>query len=280
LSADLRSITRAEEPIEPLLERAGRIVRAYREQDSGCRSYVVEVKDERLFVKVALTEAGRASLDRAAAVHASIEDTALPPLLRTFDTIEGPAHVYEWVPGEVLYDPVSMPGEQGRSDPASGHARFRALPVSRILDALDVIYALHVRIARAGLIAVDFYDGSILYDFERHRSWICDLDEYRPGPFVLEADRLPGSRRFMAPEESVRGSTIDERTNVFTLARAAIVLLSDGDLDSDAWRGTGPMRRILRRATRVHPEGRFAGVADFVDAWSAASARRPDETDV
>ncbi|WEV29163.1 hypothetical protein OYE22_31240 [Streptomyces sp. 71268] len=53
----------------------------------------------------------------------------------------------------------------------------------------------HVGVEEAGFVAIDFYDGCMLYDFDQHRIKLIDLDEYRVGPFVLEADRLPGSRR-------------------------------------------------------------------------------------
>jgi len=271
MSLDLTSIRNVDTPIEAIVREAGEIVRAYREQDSGCVSYVVEVDEGRLFVKAALTDAARASLLRAEALHGAIRSPTLPRLLNTFAATEGPVHVYEWVPGEILYDYVTMDGERGRADPASAHARFRKLPVDRILDALATIYDLHVQIAEAGFVAVDFYDGCILYDFDEHRAWVCDLDEYRPGPFALDAPRLPGSRRFMAPEEFVRGSVIDQRTNVFTLGRTAAVLLGDGDLESSAWRGTDRMRDVLRRATSRDRDSRYESVAAFVRAWRKAA---------
>ena len=271
MSLDLTSIHESDAPIEELVHEAGEVVRAYREQDSGCVSYVLEIARGRLFVKAARTDAARASLLRAEALHGAIRSPALPRLLNVFETPEGPVHVYEWVPGEILYDYVTMDGERGRADPASAHARFRNLPSDLILDALSLIYDLHVQIAEAGFVAVDFYDGCILYDFDEHRTWVCDLDEYRPGPFAVDARRLPGSRRFMAPEELIRGSVIDQRTNVFTLGRTAAVLLSDGDLESDAWRGSEAMREVLRRATSPTRGNRFEAVADFVNAWKTAN---------
>jgi serine/threonine protein kinase len=267
---DLRVIDSTRLEIRALLPQTGRVLREYLEQDSGCVSFVVEDSCGRLFVKAATDDAGAASLGRATAIHSAIRHPALPPLLNTFETPPGPAHVYAWVPGEVLYDYVSMDGERGRLDPASAHARFRTLPVEDILASLDAIYDLHLRIAEAGFVAVDFYDGCILYDFDAHRAWVCDLDEYRPGPFRLMEDRLPGSQRFMAPEESVRGSTIDERTNVYTLGRTAAILLSDGDARSDAWRGSQALRAVVERAAERDPALRFPAVAAFVDAWSAA----------
>lgn len=47
-------------------------------------------------------------------------------------------------------------------------------------------------------------DGCFLYDDERLAMHLVDLDEYRPGPFTVTADRLPGSSRYMAPEECRR----------------------------------------------------------------------------
>ena len=270
-SLDLTSIREADMPIETIVRGAGEVVRAYHEQDSGCVSYILEVALGRLFVKAARTDAARESLLRAEALHEAIRSPTLPRLLNTFGAAEGPVHVYEWVPGEILYDYVTMDGERGRADPSSSHARFRKLPVDLILGALAVIYDLHVQIARAGFVAVDFYDGCILHDFDEHRTWVCDLDEYRPGPFTLDAPRLPGSRRFMAPEEFVQGSVIDQRTNVYTLGRTAAVLLSDGDLESDAWRGTDRMRDVLLRATAGDRDGRYESVSAFVRAWREAS---------
>jgi serine/threonine-protein kinase len=146
------------------------------------------------------------------------------------------------------------------------------LPVERVLAALDTIYDAHLTLAEAGFVAVDFYDGCILYDFEGHRTYLCDLDEYRPGPFVLAEERLPGSRRFMAPEEWRRGALIDEVTNVYTLGRAAVVLLSNGQLDGPRWRGGPALRAVISRATAADRTLRQQSVRHFVNEWLAARA--------
>jgi serine/threonine protein kinase len=269
---DLLAVDRVEIDIEPFLEQDGEILRAYRAQDSGCVSYVVEQAGSRYFVKHAVSERGVQGLGRAERLYAAVRHSALPTLLNRFRTPAGVAHVYEWVPGDVLYDYVAARGEAGRRRSDSPHARFRTLPTQRILESLETIYDLHVRIAAAGFIAVDFYDGCILYDFQRHRTWICDVDEYRVGPFLLQAERLPGSTRFMAPEEFRCGATIDQETNVFTLGRTAIELLSDGELESDAWRGTERMRAVLRTATSAEKDRRHRSVDAFVAAWHSAVA--------
>jgi serine/threonine-protein kinase len=194
----------------------------------------------------------------------------MPGLHNVFETPTGLALVLDWLPGEVLNDYQRFPGRAGRENPASPHARFRALPVEQIVDALSAIYDAHCALAAQGFIAVDFYDGSIMYDFDRSRAYLCDIDEYQPGPFVLQADRLLGSRRFMAPEEFQRGARIDQVTNVYTLGRTAIVFLGDGHPDVASWRGNCATWEVVRKATSLDRDQRYASVRAYVGDWRAA----------
>lgn len=194
------------------------------------------------------------------------------PVIATATSDVGPVLVYPWVDGEVLYGaPVS--GRARRIDPAGPHARFRSLPLSEILAAIETVFDAHIVIAEAGFVAVDLYDGCFIYDFDERRMYLCDLDEYRPGPFVVEEERLPGSTRFMAPEEWARGATIDQRTTVYNLARAALVLLDTGDLDG-SFRGSVTALAILNRAARDEPDARFPTVEAFVTEWRATLTGR------
>jgi hypothetical protein len=172
------------------------------------------------------------------------------------------------LPGLALQDYTTSGAS--REDPASAHARFRALPVQRTLAALDTIYDAHLTLAEAGFVAVDFYDGCILYDFERHRIYLIDLDEYRAGPFVLEEERLPRSRRFMAPEECQRGAVIDQVSNVYTLGRTAMILLGNGQLGGPEWRGGSALQAVVARATAADRTLRQQSVRAFVADWLAA----------
>ena len=64
---------------------------------------------------------------------------------------------------------------------------------------------------KEGFIAEDFYDGSIIYNFQKKQVHLYDFDFYHPGPFINDRGRLYGSSRFMAPEEFQKGERIDER---------------------------------------------------------------------
>lgn len=245
---------------------------SFTRQDSGCDSYGVTVEGCRLFVKAAAEDCAIASLERAVRLHREVSHASIIPLLHTITLPTGLALVYPWVEGEVLYGAPTT-GRPARLDPGGAHARFRARPLAEVLLAFDSIIDAHLAVADAGFVAVDLYDGCFIYDFDAPRMWICDLDEYRPGPFVLTDERLPGSGRFMAPEEFLRGSVIDQRTTVFNLGRAAAVLLNEGDLDGHH-RGPAATANVIERATHQQPEDRYLTVADFAAAWRAAAAQR------
>ena len=256
-------------PVEAYLREVGEVFQAFPRQDSGTTFYGVLVDGQRWFVKSSGDPSIVESLRRALHINTRVRHPALPRLHNSFLVPGGLALVYEWVPGEALYDPRFTP-EQRQSDPAHPHVRFRALPVGRIIDALDTIFDVHRLLAESGFVASDFYDGCIIYDFEGSRTFLCDFDEYRDGSFVLDMDRAYGSRRFMAPEEFRRGATIDQVTNVFNLGRAAAVLLGDGTGSLDAWRGTKEMREVVERAASSERARRYQSVSELVEAWRDA----------
>ena len=75
-------------------------------------------------------------------------------------------------------------------------------------------------------VAIDFYDGSIMYDFTNGKTTICDIDLFRKQPCVNDMGRMWGSSRFQAPEEFQLGAVIDEITNVYTVGATAFALFT------------------------------------------------------
>ncbi|HVM14823.1 MAG TPA: hypothetical protein VM287_10915 [Egibacteraceae bacterium] len=254
--------------LDSFVHRLGTVFATFDRQDSGCRSYGVEMDGRRLFLKGSVEPRALPSLRRAVSLHGAVRHPAIIPLLASTTTDQGLLLAYPWVDGEVLYGAPTS-GATQRSDPNGAHARFRALPLGEVLGALEAIFDAHGAVTAGGFVAVDLYDGCFIYDFGRRQMWLCDLDEYRPGPFVVEEERLPGSRRFMAPEEFRKGATADERTTGFNLGRAALVLLDTGDLDG-IFRGGRAMYDVLVRATQASPAQRFPKVAEFIAGWRKA----------
>ncbi|MFN0245341.1 MAG: serine/threonine protein kinase [Kofleriaceae bacterium] len=259
------------EPAELFLRSVGEVFAVFNErtQDSGNVSYGVRAGERRFFVKTAgrvddpvpvLSHQARVELLRNAAEVARVLHPSVPRLHRVIESTAGPMLVYDWFDGELL-----NARRADRDDPASAFQRFRALPVERIVTCLDTIFDLHVVLARAGWIAGDFYDGCLLYDFTSSELRIIDLDTYHRGPHANTMGRMFGSTRFMAPEEFTLGATVDERTTVFNLGRAAFVFLGE----PGASRGSPTRLAAAARGCEPTPERRFATVADLVAAWRA-----------
>ncbi len=240
-------------------------------QDSGNVSYGVQIDGCRFFVKTTDPNAGVylgyperiALLRNAVDLNQRVDHLLLPELLNVMESAAGPMLVYQWVSGELLR------ARNGMRE--SAHERFRCLPVAEIVQALDALIDLHVRLAGAGYVAADFYDGCLIYDFDSRRLHVVDLDHYQQGPFRNEMGRMFGSSRFMAPEEYELGALIDERTTVFNLGRAAAIFLGDGTLERAHFRGGVLRHSVVVRACQARPSDRYAGVAEFRDAWLAAA---------
>jgi hypothetical protein len=246
-----------------------------RTQDSGNISYGVLAGERRFFVKTAGTpenskahlshEQRVAWLRNAVSFRRSVNHHSLPELLNVIESPHGPMLVYEWVPGELIGIERSR-----RADPAAPFQRFRALPLSELITGLDVVFDFHRSAAELGWVAVDFYDGVMIYDFSTQAMRLIDLDHYRDRPFTNEIGRMLGSTRFMALEEFELGAIIDEVTNVFTMGRIISVFLSDGTLELTPFRGDRALYEVMIRACQPERKERFPSMKAFHAAWLAA----------
>jgi serine/threonine protein kinase, bacterial len=258
-------------PPDEYLSTLGEVFACFdmRTQDSGNVSFGVRIGAERYFVKSAgspndsrpyLSHPERVRLLRnAVRVFESCPHPALASLRHVIQHSPwGPLLVYDWVDGELLHK---------RGD---GIGRFRTLPAEETCRALDAILDAHRALAEASWVAVDFYDGCMIYDFETRRMRLVDLDHYHRGPFTNEMGRMFGSTRFMAPEEFQLGARIDARTTVFTLGRTISVLLSDGSLERPPFRGPAVLFEVMLRACRASDAPAYDSVSEMHHAWSAA----------
>lgn len=273
----LLDVDRIDQEPDHYLNNVGDVFAVFDEeiQDSGNISYGIRTEGERYFVKTAgypdnpvpyLSHAERVSMLRNAVhLRRGCNYHTLPALHRVVESPTGPLLVYEWVNGELVRTDAAS-----REHPGSTFQRFRGLPSEEILSVLDQVYELHYQLAQTGWIAVDFYDGCMIYDFSQQEFHVIDLDLYRDTPFVNEMGRMFGSIRFMAPEEFELGARIDERTNVFTMGRTAAVFLSDGTLDREPFRGSDAQYEIIRRACLDDRSERFDSMGEFYRAWRGA----------
>ena len=107
------------------------------------------------------------------------------------------------------------------------------LPVEVKVRVFEEIMAFIAHVAAKGYVALDFYDGNIMYDFAAGKVIICDIDFYQRAPYVGGIGLL-GSTRFVSPEECTSGAVIDEVTNVYTMGATAFSLLAYSDRSPEA----------------------------------------------
>lgn len=210
-------------------------------QDSATRAW----RTESLFVKFfpyAIQE--RAAVEAeisSAGLHSSI----VPSLLMT-GCDDGIVLAYPWVQGITLGTPEAR-------------EKFYALPEQEKRLAIDTLVDVCAAITEAGWLLVDLYEGNLIYDFDQKHLWCFDWDLcVKAESYVLEMERNWGSSRLMAPEEFVQGATIDQRTNVFNIARIAQLALGDSE--------------ALTRATDPNLENRFATVRELQAAIRAQTS--------
>lgn len=253
------------------------------QQDSGNLSFGIQAGQEKLFVKYAgaktLAYSGNregavARLRRAMPVYQDLEHPSLVKLVNHFAVDEGYVGLFEWFTGECLHSHWSFPPPQKYSHPDSPFYRFRRLTVQQRLNCLDEIFQFHVHVEALNYVAIDFYDGSLLYDFSTNSIKICDIDCYERKPFINTMGRLWGSSRFMSPEEFELGAEIDERTNVFNMGAAAFALLG-GELNRSLsqWEAGNDLYDIAHTAVEKDRTKRYSSVGEFYRIWREARDR-------
>lgn len=179
--------------------------------------------------------------------------------------------MFDWVEGTGLNPREHFPPSQKYTNPNSPFKQFKDLSVELRLSAYRRILDFHEFVEDSGYVAVDFYDGSIVYDFDRAALTICDVDHYRPKPYENRMGRMWGSSRFMSPEEFELGAPIDERTIVYCMGATAFCLLgSDRDRAARWWDADERLFRIATKAVAEEPSLRFQSVSRYNDEWKSA----------
>lgn len=250
------------------LRSLGEVFCVFDQQNSGNICFGVEKEGLKKFVKYAgaktLNYTGQPDdaivrLKRSIPLYKYLNHPHLTNLVEHFEVETGYALVFDWFNGEGLH-----------SD--SPFYRYKQLSIEYRLESLKRIFEFHVHVEKKNYVAVDFYDGSILYDFKNNKTRICDIDLYMEKPFINNMGRLWGSSRFMSPEEFILGAEIDERTNVFNMGAIAFGLLG-GELDRSLlkWEAGQELYEVAIKAVEESRNRRFSSVEEFFLAWNSVS---------
>lgn len=195
------------------------------------------------------------ALKKAAPLYDSLRHPALISLAGQGEVAGGYALIFRWAEGENLYDRAAK-------------QRLRHQPQIVKLQMLDRVFDFHLHCAKLGFMSVDFYDGNLLADFNTGKISICDIDLYRPLPAVNDRGRMPGSARFLSPEEYELGEALDSITMQYTMGALAFDFLSrDGSRYPDQWTADPLLYEIAQRATNPDRAQRYPGMGAFLAAW-------------
>jgi len=250
------------------LKKYGKVFKVFDEQDSGNICFGMTDSENRYFVKFAGAPTDRAcvstedaitNLKRTVPIYKDLAHPTLIKYVGSEETGGGFVVIFDWVDAECPH----------RMYPRS-RIKFMQLSMEKRAGIFEDILELHAHVAEKNYVAVDFYDGSILYDFEHEKTVVCDIDFYAEAPYTNQVGRMWGSLRFMSPEEFALGAEIDEITNVYGMGATAFALLSNGDRSPEKWPLSERLYDVVKRAVSDERSQRQQSIQQLIDEWRAA----------
>ncbi|MDR4984506.1 serine/threonine protein kinase [Bacillus cereus] len=263
------------------LIKLGTVFAVFDQQDSGNISFGVKKDGHKKFIKYAgaqtiayngKTNEAIERLKNSINIYEELKHDSLIKLIEHFPVQSGYVVIFDWFDGECLHPHWSFPPPEKYVNPNSPFYKFRHLSVRKRIHSLNSIFSFHTFIEKKNYVAIDFYDGSILYNFNTNETKICDIDLYSKKPYINKMGRLWGSSRFMSPEEFQLNAIIDEKTNVYNMGAIAFALLGCGqDRSILKWDASEELYEVAYSAVNENRAERYASVKEFYEAWLKVS---------
>jgi serine/threonine-protein kinase len=250
------------------LGKYGKVFKVYDDQDSGNICFGVANGGNKYFIKFAGATTDRAcvsieeavaNLKRTVPIYKDLAHLNLVKLIDAEEIGGGFAMVFEWADAECM----------GRMYPAS-RMMFMSLSLDIRVRIFEEIMAFHAYVADCGYVGIDFYDGSIMYDFKNEKTVICDIDFYSRTPYINLMGRLWGSSRFMSPEEFELNAVIDEVANVYVMGATAFALFSESNRSPEAWPLSPELYAVVKKAVSDERCERQQTIEQLITEWRTA----------
>lgn len=173
------------------INKIGKVFCVFDAMDSGNICFGVERDGKRYFVKYAGArtqeyngeiEDAITRLKNAVKVYEDLQHPYLINLIDHYSVGNGYLAIFDWTSGEGLRSYWNYVGEPMWKCAASPNYRFRHLPIEKRIAVIDKIMEFHNHVVDKGYVPLDFYDGSMIYDFDTDDFHICDIDFYRKAP--------------------------------------------------------------------------------------------------
>lgn len=277
------------------LSKYGKMFCVFDQNDSGNVSFGMKNGNIKYFIKVAGAKTVESSIDTHEAVELLksaipvYEILKLPVLIELVEHYElGDLYiaVFKWAEGDCLYDHWNF--EKYAKNPLlqSPKSRFNQLPIEKRLKSVRTMFEFLAHVESKGYVAVDFYDGSIMYDFDNDTTTICDIDLFRKTPTYNDmGDEYWGTKRLKAPEEYTYGAVVDGVTNVFTLGALICHIFgrySEDDIRKmylnngffpctyEQWELSKSLYDVTFKAVNPDRSKRYNSISDFYSEWDKA----------
>lgn len=250
------------------LKKFGSVFKVFDDQDSGNICFGIKQGEKRLFVKFAGSQTDQYDgnpkdaikrLKSCLPIYQDLKHPNLIKFIKAENVGNGFAMIFDWADGECM----------GRMYPAS-RKKFLEMKTEIKLKVFNDVLSFFQYIVSQNYVAIDFYDGSIMYDFDKNRTTICDIDFFRKMPFKNEMGRLYGSSLFQSPEEYQLGAIIDEITNVYTIGATAFAFFSNFDRTGQDWILSKKLYDIALKAVSDERDKRQQSIQDFINEWNNA----------
>ncbi|WP_066186143.1 MULTISPECIES: phosphotransferase [Gracilibacillus] len=248
------------------IQQYGKVFKVFDNQDSGNICFGVEKHRKKYFVKFAGAPTARYAgttddaIERLRSIVPIYQDLAHSHLIKYVQAEHiggGFAVVFDWVDGECM----------GKQYPLT-RRRFMQMPLKIKLNIFDDILSFHYHVIKKGYVAIDFYDGSIMYDVMAEKTIICDIDFYAKMPYINKVGRMWGSSRFMSPEEWQQGAAIDEITNVYLMGATAFALFANDSREWERWQLNKALYKVALKAIHHERDQRQPSIQQFIEEWN------------
>lgn len=261
------------------LSNLGEVFCVFDKQDSGNICFGIKGKDKKLFVKYAgaktINYKGNVkiaieNLKQSSILYKELKCEQLIDLIETFETNVGYGVVFEWIEGRNLHEHWTFDKYPKYTHEKSAYYRYKKLPVKKRLMTINNIFEFLCKVENLGYVAIDLYDGSIMYDFKTDTTKICDIDFFRKKPTINDiGQNFWGSKRFKAPEEYILNAVIDEKTNVFNMGALIFGLLGDDKNRSYIkWEASKELYDVTLNAVNEDREKRYNSMMEFFYVWN------------
>ena len=254
------------------ISKYGKAFKVLDDQDSGNICFGVVDGENQYFVKFAGAPTDRAcvsadeaviNLKRTVPIYQDLAHPNLIKLIKAEEVDNGFAMIFEWADAECMHPMYPR-----------SRKKFMQMSIETRHQVFEEILAFHAHAVKQGYVAIDFYDGSIMYDFGNRKTIICDIDFYTKAPYINEMGRLWGSSRFMSPEEFQLGAIIDEITNVFAIGAVAFALFgNERDKCIEKWNVSKELFDVAKKAVSDGRNERQQSIEQLIAEWKAAYAK-------